>query len=343
MIKITVVSYNNQRSLEPRCAIFGREGGTLGRSEENFFVLPDAKHLVSRVQASVKSDGQRHTIVSLSQANPVLLNGVELEFERETPFKPSDEIQVGPYVLFAEAHLAAVVERPAPALAIVSAPSAPVPIVASTIEGVESSTGFEDTRALLDAFLQGAGITQMSVGAGLTTEFMETVGKLLAATVDGTFTLVGSRAMTKREVNADVTMVVVRNNNPLKFLPDSQAVLMQMLRKKMPGFMGPVEAVEDAFSDLQAHQKGTMAGMHGVLDALLKRLDPQAIESRTSAPNFTEGLIPSKRTARMWEQSKALYEQTSREVHNDFQKYFGNDFVLAYEAEIERIRDARAE
>ena len=374
MIKITVVSYNNQRSLAPLSAIFGRDGGTLGRSEENFFVLPDSKHLVSRVQALVKSDGQRHTIVSLSQANPVLLNGVELPFERETPFKPSDELQVGPYVLFAEAHLAAVNEGEPIKLAAVpnvqnaqnpanapigatvipiSAATAqtadlpateqavasrglPAPIHTSTSEFVQG----DDHRALLGAFLQGAGIPEMSVGAGLTTEFMETIGKLLAATIDGTYELVGSRALSKREVKADVTMVVVRNNNPLKFLPDSKAVLMQMLRKKMPGFMGPVEAVQDAFSDLEAHQKGTMAGMHGVIDAVLQRLDPQAIASRTTAPTLIEGLMPARRSARMWEQSTALFEQTMHEVHDDFQKYFGNAFVLAYEAEIERLRDA---
>ena len=377
MIKITVVSYNNQRSLTPLSAIFDREGGTLGRSTENFFVLPDSKHLVSRVQALVKSDGEKHTIISLSQANPVLLNGVELVFERETPFKPSDEMQVGPYVLFAEACLPAAGESPAsaapgaatgaaagaaagpsssaatratvlpfqvasaggPGVAITAAaPPARMagPLQASAAEAPPS----DDNAALLAAFLQGAGIPEMTVGAGLTTELMETIGRLLAATIDGTYALIGSRALSKREVKADVTMVVVRNNNPLKFLPDSKAVLMQMLRKKMPGFMGPVEAAEDAFNDLAAHQKGTVAGMHGVIDAVLQRLDPGAIESRTTAPTFIEGLLPSQRSARMWEQSKTLFEQTSHEVHDDFQKYFGNAFVLAYEAEIERLRNA---
>ncbi|MDP9108810.1 MAG: FHA domain-containing protein, partial [Pseudomonadota bacterium] len=218
MIRIAVVSYNNQRSLEPLSAVFGRDSATLGRSEENFFVLPDSKHLVSRVQAAIKSDGQQHTIVSLSQANPVILNGNELKFQVETAFKPGDEIQVGPYVLLAEAYLAPVSEMPLHA--------APAMDISALANSIGDSGAAHDSQVLLQAFLQGAGIPEMSVGAGLTPEFMETVGKLLAATVDGTYALVGSRAMTKREVNADVTMVVVRNNNPLKFLPDSHAVLM---------------------------------------------------------------------------------------------------------------------
>lgn len=335
MIKITVVSYNNQRPLDPLSAIFGRDGGTLGRSEENFFVLPDAKHLVSRVQASVSSDGQRHLIVSLSEANPVVLNGSELPFKQEHAFRPGDEIQVGPYVLIAETHLAAVGEPTVQNLSVIP------PVLPDQAPGAVGEAGSTpaETKVLLDAFLQGAGIPTMSVGAGLTPEFMETVGKLLAATLNGTYQLVSARALSKREVKADVTMVVVRNNNPLKFLPDSQAVLMQMLRKKMPGFMGPVEAVQDAFDDLQLHQKGTMAGMHGVFEELLRRLDPEAIEAGTSAPTTMEKLAPSKRTARMWEQAKMQYEQTCREARGDFQRNFGNAFVLAYEAEVERLQD----
>ena len=47
----------------------------LGRSDSNYLVLPDPKRYVSRLQASVKSDGARHTITNLSQANPILVNG----------------------------------------------------------------------------------------------------------------------------------------------------------------------------------------------------------------------------------------------------------------------------
>ena len=339
MIKISAVSYNNQRALEPLSAVFGRESATLGRSNENFFVLPDAKHLVSRVQASIKSDGQQHTIVSLSRANPVVLNGAELEFEREYELKPGDEMQVGPYVLMAETHLAPVTELPASSTNAAPAASAGTSMPSSNKD--EAATP-PDLQTLLDAFLRGAGIAQLGITTTLNVEFMESIGKLLAATIDGTFNLVETRALSKREANADVTMVVVRNNNPLKFLPDSQAVLMQMLRKKMPGFMGPVEAVQDAFADLNAHQKGSAAGMHGVVEALLSALDPKAIEQATSAPTFIEGLIPAKRSERMWQQSQLVYKQVCRQARNDFQKQFGGAFVTAYAAEIERLKDANA-
>ena len=60
MIKISVVSYNNEVLKSAASAIFGKEGKTLGRSKDSYFVLDDPKNHVSRTQALVKSDGALH-------------------------------------------------------------------------------------------------------------------------------------------------------------------------------------------------------------------------------------------------------------------------------------------
>ena len=103
----------------------------------------------------------------------------------------------------------------------------------------------------------------------LTPELMELVGKLLATSLQGTIDQLALRSLVKQEVQADVTMVVVRNNNPLKFFPDSPTVLTQMLRKKMPGFMEPLEAVDDACHDAArppARRRGRLPRQHGQRD-----------------------------------------------------------------------------
>jgi len=397
MIKLTAVSYNNQASLTPLSAVFGREGGTLGRSDENFFVLPDPKNLISRVQASVKSDGSHHTITNLSQASPILLNGKELEFDREYAFNAGDEMQIGLYVLRAEPHLVAVdgntasgqqdwpdvsfpptlqEVRPAPkpvaaepvhaeaeeAVAAAPAPAArTIPNLAELhqkkseasaqrvrqAESVAESDKKADSEevvlsaeheALMQAFLKGAGISNVNLNSGLTPEFMEMLGKLLGTSIKGTFDLLATRASIKREVKADVTMVVVRNNNPLKFLSDSETVLTQMLRKKMPGFMGPVEAMQDAYADLHAHQSGMIAGMNGAISEVLKRFNPKVLEERIKSPTFIDSLVPLHRKAKMWDQYDSIFEEINKEAQKDYQKLFGKAFLKAYEKEIERSR-----
>ena len=391
MIKLTAVSYNNQASLPPLAAVFGHDGGTLGRSDDNHFVLPDPKNLVSRVQALVKSDGARHSITNLSQANPVLLNGKEIDFDREYPFNPGDEIQVGLYVLRAEPHLVAVdgnsaaeaatpTENHATPLQAAQAPRDPVvsplgsarqvPNLAelhhkkteasairarradesahppskekqppASTEHASPNASNADSDALMQAFLKGAGIPQVSLNSGVTPEFMELLGKLLATSIQGTFQLLATRSSIKKEVKADVTMVVVRNNNPLKFLSDSETVLVQMLRKKMPGFMGPNEALQDAFGDLHAHQSGMVAGMNGAISEVLKRFDPKSLEARIKAPSILDSVVPLHRKARMWDQYDHIFEEINREAQRDYQKLFGKAFLKAYEKEIARSRN----
>jgi FHA domain-containing protein len=391
MIKITAVSYNNQATPAPLSAVFGRDGGTLGRSEDNFFILQDPKNLVSRIQASIKSDGARHTITNLSQANPILLNGKEIEFNREYPLNAGDEIQVGLYILKAEPHLVAVdtgaaptVEKPVtvapqpidihavpPSLTADTQPRpAPTRIIpnlaelhqkkneasglrARHTEEPESHSKDKESKteapaehapesveldALMQAFLKGAGIPQVSLNSGMTPEFMEMLGKLLATSIKGTFQLLATRSSIKKEVRADVTMVVVRNNNPLKFLSDSETVLVQMLRKKMPGFMGPSEAMEDALADLHAHQTGMVAGMNGAITEVLKRFDPKTLEARAKSQKVLDTLVPLHKKARMWDQYDAMFEEVNREAHKDYHKLFGRAFLKAYEKEIARSR-----
>ena len=659
MIKIRVVSYNNEVPSEPLLAVFGPTGATIGRSNDNFLVLQDPKRYVSRLQASIKSDGARHTIVNLSQANPILVNGEEIAMGQEVELRYNDEIQIGLYLLKAESsaaetpaaaigmETAAFVaprvgdSRPAssgaatqskklasslapvdldlsdfggsggdpfadllggqPNVAVASAPSIahvapiaaaparqeqppapktisttaadplgldellgssaapavarkttndPVPAPASandpfgledllgssntapsaipspasgaravgnvdpfgfddllsgpshtplspghnapiipedfdpfampsaaprnnsdplsglpktdvslesiagnraTIDGLISSTDAFgpslldpnalgpahssetdplalfasesilptahsdkflgdvasnhvselkshftlpqarqeaippttpevvaptepaktdiakpatatepkpepkpippaaneqqaapnqqalDGHALAAAFLRGANLPPDTIPSGVTLEWMEMMGRFVATATDGAVELIASRALVKREVKADLTMIVVRNNNPLKFLPDGQSALIQMLGRKIPGFMNPVEAMQDAYVDLRAHQIGVVAGMRAALDEVLRRFDPAMLEKKLKTRTLIDSLVAANRKAKMWDLYAELFKDIYVEAQDDFQTLFGKAFLTAYENEIERF------
>jgi FHA domain-containing protein len=365
MIKISVVSYNNEIPAAPASAVFDREGRTVGRSRDNFFVLDDPKNLVSRTQARIKSDGLRHTITNLSRATPIMVNGREIPSEREHELRSGDEIQIGLYVLRAEAVIksapepaprrasvsqlkeaaakaaAAAAQRPLPGFgAAASSHALPdaQPAVPPSPAAEVAPTSPED-EALIQAFLNGAGIPSVTLAQGLTPEFMEMLGKLLAISVQGTMDLNALRALVKREVKADVTQVVVRNNNPLKFLPDGETVLTQMFRKKMPGFMSPSEAMEDAYEDLHAHQLAVVAGMRSAMADMLKRLDPEKVEVKAKELSLFGSMMPTNRKAKLWDAYTELFGKISAEAQDDFQALFGQAFLDAYEQEIERVQN----
>lgn len=570
MIKISVISYNNEALVKPLSAVFDEHGGTLGRSDDNHFVLPDPKRYVSRLQASIRSDGVSHKIVNLSQANPILVNGLEIEPGQEYGLNAGDEIQIGLYLLCVESHsgaetndvhathtglssvnsvdmnflegvvteadpfadllgtLAAPVadlppspagsietSRSFPSSAATPAPLTPtgdddLPKVASgmsasllpetpaipddfdpfslpsqsrrntpdpladlsdngiTLESLKhdnadffdltASASYEkshmdtsslkmsrsseadplalfssdsastkrpgkdgfngdvladhapelnahfimpqikplsladkeselshtvqkqapsasarqesisdpvplhetpdidgthgdstsatnadqpDSHELMLSFLRGAGIPPDTISAGVTPEFMEMVGQLLTASIQGTVELIASRTVVKREVRADMTMIVPKKNNPLKFLPDGKTVLMQMLRERLPGFMKPMEAIEDAYIDLCAHQIGVVAGMRSAMAEMLERFNPELLEKRMKDRSFLDAMLPANRKARMWDRYTELFKEIRLKAQDDFQELFGKAFVAAYEMEIERFRKER--
>jgi FHA domain-containing protein len=395
MIKISVISYNNVAPELPLSAVFGREPRTLGRSDENHFVLADPRNFVSRIQAAIKSDGIRQTITNLSRANPILLNGQEIDAEREYDLQIGDEIQIGLYLLRAEAQLNLMKDNPdmtnqpgqppanpvkrvnggKPLLSVSETrlaalaqlnlelaatansalPTSPAPMPAAPVRPVSAVTrpaanpapadaGEESqaepsasSEALVLAFMKGAGLPAGTLAPELTAEMMETVGKLLATAVQGTIDLNASRALVKREAHADVTKVVVRNNNPLKFFADSQTVLIQMLRKKMPGFMGATEAMQDAYQDLQAHQVGVVSGMRATMNEMLQRFNPEVMEKRAKKGGVLEALLPAKRKARLWDAYAERYQRIIAEAaQDDFQTLFGKAFLQAYERKVEK-------
>jgi FHA domain-containing protein len=213
-------------------------------------------------------------------------------------------------------------------------PVAPTP--AAPVDGDESV----EALALKQAFLRGAGIEAGAISAALTPELMELLGKLMSHSLQGAIDLLALRSLVKQEANADVTMVLVRNNNPLKFFRDSQTVLTQMLRKKMPGFMEPLESVDDAWHDLRGHQKGVVAGTRAAMHAVMDRLEPARFAAALPAPGLLDKLAPSRRAAGLWQSYAQEHAALAAESQDQFKTLFGPAFLAAYEQEVERFNEA---
>jgi type VI secretion system FHA domain protein len=163
---------------------------------------------------------------------------------------------------------------------------------------------------------------------------------LREATV-GTMGVLIGRAMTKRESRLEMTMIGAQANNPLKFFPDADSALTQMMNGTMPGYMAPARAFANAFDDLKAHELAIMAGMRAALEGVLKRFDPAAIESRLQVPTVMDRVLAGNRKAKMWDRMVELYAQMASEADSDFHRLFGEAFGKAYEEQIERLRQSR--
>lgn len=218
------------------------------------------------------------------------------------------------------------------------APAAATPVRASPVQA-PAPVYSADAEALLRALLQGLGTPDLALPHGLTPATMEAVGRLLREATAGTLALLLARAVTKREVRAEVTMIVSRDNNPLKFSPDVEAALAHLLAPRGKGFLPPVEAMRDAYDDLRSHELGFMAGMRAALAGVLHRFDPVVLEQRLSGKSMLDNLLPMNRRARLWDLYTTLYREIASEAEDDFHALFGREFLRAYEEQVERLKE----
>ena len=235
------------------------------------------------------------------------------------------------------ARAAAPVAAPGPIAASVLAP-APAPSAAFAAPAV-SPAGPADSAALVAALRRGLAVEGLPP-TPLTPELMQLVGQLLHEATRGTVELLVARAALKREVRAEVTMIVARENNPLKFSPSVDVAMTHLLGPTARGFMPPALAMRDAYDDLRAHQFGFLAGMRAALEGVLLRFEPAALEAKLTQKSVLDSLLPSSRKARMWDLFNELYGQISAEASDDFHALFGKAFLKAYQQHIDELSKA---
>lgn len=204
------------------------------------------------------------------------------------------------------------------------APTAPAPSDDGVLQGLLEGLGLPDLRTSREP-----------------RDLARLVGEMLREAVGGTMDVLLARAMTKRDSHIDMTMIGARSNNPLKFFPNPESALSQMLIADAPAYLPGVSALAAAFDDLKAHELAVIVGMRAALAEVVQRFEPARIEQCLAVPGRFDKLMPGTRKARLWDLLTALYADLVRDGDEDVQRIFGEKFALAYQQQIARLRAAR--
>lgn len=120
-------------------------------------------------------------------------------------------------------------------------------------------------------------------GAIETPEQAEAFAKMVANVLELTFDWISKSLRGRREFedqfSADLSMIFAKEKNPLKGgggPADMARYLLDWRLARDPKAIR--DALDNAFKDLTMHQLGLLAGVQESLSAVLKRLDPKAVE-----------------------------------------------------------------
>lgn len=209
---------------------------------------------------------------------------------------------------------------------------------ANSVAAVSGSSSLSDVHR--QALARGLQIDHNKLPE-CTPAFFEMLGKVLLHLTAGAVNMMHERAHIKHEMRADVTIIASSGNNPLKFAPDAQSALVHLIGERVPGFMHSVEAIDDAFDDLLAHQIGMMSGARAAVYDVVKDFSPEKIQRYMINKNFIDSFLPMSKKSKLWELYETHYKDVAGNAKDDFESRFQQAFSQAYEQEIDRMCEAR--
>jgi len=181
--------------------------------------------------------------------------------------------------------------------------------------------------------LRGAGLQDLDVPPELARNF----GEILETVVAGVIDLLEARRDLKREFRMDLTVYGRSANNPLKLSVNVADALHNLLVKRNPAFVGPVEAFRDAFQDLRNHQMAMLMGMHVAFEAMLAAFDPDRLQADFDRQGTKGALLSKPAKLRYWEMYRQKFREMVKDSEKCYDRLFGDQFAEAYEEQLKRL------
>jgi len=187
----------------------------------------------------------------------------------------------------------------------------------------------------LAAMLAAAGVHDVQV----TPELADNFGQILRVVVTGVMDILQARQQTKDEFGMPVTVFKRADNNPLKFSANVEDALHNLLVKRNPAYLGPVDAFQDAFDDLRSHQMAVLAGVREAFTAMLTQFDPDTLEKQFDRQVNKGALVKVPAKLRYWELYRQwIHDMVGGDPEATYSRLFGEEFARAYEAQLKELK-----
>lgn len=165
--------------------------------------------------------------------------------------------------------------------------------------------------------------------------------QLMPLIVQGMMDVLQSRADIKSQFRLALTTIKPVENNPLKFSPNADDAMQHLFGGGQSGYLGPVEAFEEGFRDIKAHQMAMLAGMRAAFEHMLEQFSPEVLEEKFEGGAKRGKLMGMANKVRYWDLYREMFNRITRDSDDNFRRLFGEEFASAYEEQMQRITSRR--
>jgi type VI secretion system FHA domain protein len=201
--------------------------------------------------------------------------------------------------------------------------------------------GYAELQAGVEALCRGAGIDPNSLPADAHTTLLTLAGQMLRETVLDLTEALRNRNDQKNRFHVANTAIRPNNNNPLKFSASVEEALRRMLDGHSMRYLGGVEALREAFTDLKNHQLAIDAGMHAALNDLLSRVDPTELQDRFDRGLKRNPLLGVVNKTKYWELYTEFYPLLNQRDTRGWPAVFTEEFTRAYAEKVDELENPK--
>ncbi|WP_196137610.1 type VI secretion system-associated FHA domain protein TagH [Aliikangiella sp. G2MR2-5] len=204
------------------------------------------------------------------------------------------------------------------------------------LEVAKKRTGSGVDRTLVDCI----GFSEHELSDEKVAEINEICGVFIRKVTEGMMQTLASRNNVKNTFRMNMTTIQPKENNPLKFSANVDDALENMFIKEGNSYKKPIETVEESFESIADHQVAILAGVRSAFNGVAERFDPKGLEGIFQKQS-KKGLIPRNEKAQYWDSFCQYYQDLFSDLDTSFQTVFGDEFTLAYEAQLQKLALAR--
>ncbi|MDN3681072.1 type VI secretion system-associated FHA domain protein TagH [Vibrio tapetis subsp. quintayensis] len=187
------------------------------------------------------------------------------------------------------------------------------------------------------AFLKGMGISPQMVPVHGKDAWFEMLGSSFTLLLSGLMETLHHRAAFKQSNRLNHTAFQRHENNPLKFSANVEDAIHNLYNRNSASFLGPLQSIEEAFDDIEKHEKALMHGVEGAVSGVMNLLEPSYITNQNFKVGVLDKLIPNNSAVNYWKRYEKIFIELNNEIQAGNSPFYLEDFAKSYEVALKKV------
>lgn len=364
-LRLRIVSHQKESMGPNHTKNFVGGGGTIGRSLDNDWALPDAQRYLSARHAMIDCQGSIFYLIDTSR-NGVFLNGSDIPIGKGNPqrLRDGDTLRLGDYEFTAQIVVdesiteddgmrdsivrAQLVEEDLPMEAPLLHEDNMSDMTLSDHLKIAEPEDTHDTASdtnsqnmaatshdavlneAVNILLKAAGMDAQELSARGAEDMLDQAGAIIKEYTAGLTGLSMSRSDFVERYHLTGQTSHENISNPLRLVTGMKDTLNYLLTTSIGKSMAPEEAVRDIFRDLAFHQRAMAKAISIALDDYIGHFNPESIEKEFSGD--------TAKTGNFLEQYAKAFDKLTKDGDTELPAPFNDEFVRAYADELRSLK-----